>query len=531
MLALLSLPVEIIIQILTQLSLEDVAACKACCRRLSCLITESPHLQYLIRAWRSGVEPDFPFPGLSLPDHFQALRRWEEAWLRLEMSDSPATCAFDTHKKIGYNLYGDMLIALRRARTPLFSTRPGYSYIDLHSQENGARPVAQWTHVDFSADGHPRRFGAALDEDLLVVAIARHQRYELTLIFRFYQLSTGGLHPMALRQEMEIGLEGNLWDCTMTLEVAGDYAALMITQMWDARQCERLFLVDWKRGYISCIRSSKQPTYAPVLAFLDKKTLLFAQREKFALEICKLEGGWPPKLQSLCVLLLPSLRAEVFDIVILPQKGDTSPCSPSSALSHTSSRSPFRTSPRSSIIGFNVSMRCDLEQEGFVTPQRGFSFWTHRRTLLRMARTAEGVVPWNEWGPQSTRWIEQVAFMGHVHFMCSGDRAALVQRVLLEPMEYNLEVFDFNTSRVRGAEANLLHDDRDGETAFGPIVVSEPSVLEAGTFLQHDIVSSLPYCLSSLRNVPETVMISGNWLLQFKTSSEVGNRVEIHAIG
>jgi hypothetical protein len=77
---LLDLPPELIIAILSMLSLPGLAACQLTNRPLNTLIKESLVLQYVIETQASGVE-DCAISSICLPARLDRLKAWSHCWL------------------------------------------------------------------------------------------------------------------------------------------------------------------------------------------------------------------------------------------------------------------------------------------------------------------------------------------------------------------------------------------------------------------------------------------------------------------
>ncbi|KAI0298348.1 hypothetical protein B0F90DRAFT_711693 [Multifurca ochricompacta] len=104
---------------------------------------------------------------------------------------------------------------------------------------------------------------------------------------------------------------------------------------------------------------------------------------------------------------------------------------------------------------------------------------------------------------------------GRVPCMSSGERVALVRNAGHGEDQRALQVLDFNTARVR-ARREEEREQCENVISTSLYSITNPTVLRADAFLQHDIVSFLPYCCSTKQDVPETVMIGGKWVLEFK---------------
>jgi hypothetical protein len=143
---LLDLSTELVIHILSYLSVRDVGACVQASRRLHSIVSSSQYLQYLVRTQIAGVQDSF-LPGLSLHERLTVLERWERAWRRLDLRQPALQCVVPrdiTAGAIGYEIHGGYLVATRRF--PVDDRPMGYSYIDLHDAvQHGC---ASWNNVD-----------------------------------------------------------------------------------------------------------------------------------------------------------------------------------------------------------------------------------------------------------------------------------------------------------------------------------------------------------------------------------------------
>ena len=90
-LALLDLPPELIVSILSMLSLSGLAACQRTNRSLNTLIKGSLVLQYLIETQANSVE-DLPGYDFALPARLEKLKIWSLSWLSFGF-DRKATIA------------------------------------------------------------------------------------------------------------------------------------------------------------------------------------------------------------------------------------------------------------------------------------------------------------------------------------------------------------------------------------------------------------------------------------------------------
>ena len=71
---------------------------------------------------------------------------------------------------------------------------------------------------------------------------------------------------------------------------------------------------------------------------------------------------------------------------------------------------------------------------------------------------------------------------------------------------------DFN----RGRLAKLLAQGPPKD--LGLKAVSNPTVISAGRFFRHDILSRLPYCASINPEIKNRVLMDDEWVLEFEVS-------------
>jgi hypothetical protein len=78
----LGLPTEIIVNILSNLDLQGLVACKRTCRKLTGIYDDSSRLQYLAELEVAGMI-DNPHCPMAIVDRLEKLRKKEDAWVAL----------------------------------------------------------------------------------------------------------------------------------------------------------------------------------------------------------------------------------------------------------------------------------------------------------------------------------------------------------------------------------------------------------------------------------------------------------------
>ncbi len=224
-------------------------------------------------------------------------------------------------------------------------------------------------------------------------------------------------------------------------------------------------------------------------AFLSCDTLVFALRDTFELELCKLTTDATPALQTVSLLKLPSLLSgqQISDIWL----SQPAPLSGAHQASRRSSHAafPFRGNPEDDILAFDVVFRDD---EG-----RRIIFVARRRTLLALASKAQGsenARAWEDWGPRATHWMELDPMNDSLSL--AGSRCVLVKYSHLRD-HYVLDLRDFNPHRVRALCAT-------------PTV----TVLSAEACFEEDVVCELPFVSLRKENVGSRVLLDDEWMAE-----------------
>ena len=110
---------------------------------------------------------------------------------------------------------------------------------------------------------------------------------------------------------------------------------------------------------------------------------------------------------------------------------------------------------------------------------------TTRTTRWRKHR-GPYIVPWNKWGPESTRWINIEDFP--MIRALSGTRC-----VISETSTGRVRMLDFNPKRLPWIEDWIKR--RNGETGrWDWLAMTSPTTILAGKVFQYNIESKLPYC-------------------------------------
>jgi F-box domain len=140
-----SLSNELLIEIISNLCPNDISACRQTCRQLNDLIVDSQLIQYIIRTALSGVFDPLD-PGLSLPERFEALERWEKAWAEVDLRTPNARIDAPVPAGRGHPVefsFGRYFVVIREG----YARSAGYSFLDMLSTFSSHATAALWTTI------------------------------------------------------------------------------------------------------------------------------------------------------------------------------------------------------------------------------------------------------------------------------------------------------------------------------------------------------------------------------------------------
>src|SRR6266404_217901 len=223
--------------------------------------------------------------------------------------------------------------------------------------------------------------------------------------FQFLRFTTGKSHDLASNWTFELDLKfKSPSDCELGMEVMGSHLVIIVTLKTRARlpgRHQRIYFVDWTRGYTHCVmfplqsffgliltsrrlkqvRRVPEGTYFPIVAFVSKDMIVLARKYDFSLEVCNIteESDDTFSLRTACILRLPSLHSRVRVRLQLRNRTPLPDNDPSTLPTLKSSRLPFRSSPEDSILGFDIQVRRPGPED------RKFSFWVHHSVFRKYA--------------------------------------------------------------------------------------------------------------------------------------------------
>ena len=140
-----SLSNGLLIKIISDLFPNDIYGCRQTCRKLNDLIVNSELIQYILRTALSGVFDPLD-PGLSLPERFDTLLRWETAWAEVDLRTPNARIDAPVPAGRGHPVefsFGRYFVVIREG----FAKSASYSFIDMHATFTSHVNAALWTTV------------------------------------------------------------------------------------------------------------------------------------------------------------------------------------------------------------------------------------------------------------------------------------------------------------------------------------------------------------------------------------------------
>jgi F-box domain len=158
---LLSLSPEVLVEILFLLPARDIVACSRTCHLLHTLVLETQLLQYIIYTHCAGVDDRFP-RGLTVPQRFAFLERWEEAWRDsdgLDPSGGRVKLMNPAGLKTQSMLRDGFLVVAHFKVEAEDKGMAGYSAIDLRSPSMG------WRRTDIPC--HIIAFDCSIEQNLV----------------------------------------------------------------------------------------------------------------------------------------------------------------------------------------------------------------------------------------------------------------------------------------------------------------------------------------------------------------------------
>lgn len=262
---LLSIPTELLVRILSNLSCDDLCLLQGTCHRFRDVISGTPYLEYLLHTGIDNVGDLLP-PDVPYPDRVELLKLHERSWSGLRFNVFSEFSVYDStgdDNVARYTLQNGYLI-----QSDSIPVGQGlkYKYIDLYSLSLGEE--ANWVPIRLRVI-RPRNILFAVDRNLAVAitlgiltgylleailtshsqqGIGAYSRYKL----QFFEFTTGEFHPHALMPVVEVPPTHPSLVGFSQAEVLGDY---ILTVLGNPQHSSLISLVSWKTGVVTHVSS------------------------------------------------------------------------------------------------------------------------------------------------------------------------------------------------------------------------------------------------------------------------------------
>ncbi|KAF8880290.1 hypothetical protein BD779DRAFT_1675988 [Infundibulicybe gibba] len=386
-----------------------------------------------------------------------------------------------------------------------------------------------WSHID--TEHSIVDMGLAIHEsDLIVITTSRldpcsidaeNPRFRLQLSLLSFR--TRKPHPLAEKPNILIGNISQVKP-SIFIEIVGDHLALVMTYTFNAsRLPDRFYLWNWKTGTMLIDHEARYHTYSDII-FLTADLLLLPNIRDGALEFWRIPSS--PHLETLSnpvyVISLPSLYGSS-KILAVSCRGEPNPVGPGSTLN---SGQLFHASALQAIVLFRIDIESIPGDP--ITILNTLAFVVHRQSLIDifnnrasfpLSENAPQRLPWSDWGPPVTRWIDAEETPAWIT-TTSGQRCVTISANILSP----ITILDFNPRNVakmkdyvrRHPGCGMFYND------------AEELDDDAGIFCE-PVYSALPYCLyeSEKKHSYDGVFIDEERLLGVKTADGSNDIVSI----
>ncbi|KAL4253990.1 hypothetical protein ABKN59_003052 [Abortiporus biennis] len=449
-LTLLSLPTELVVNILDELPIRDLICCTQTCKCISKLIKDTVAFQYKVELYASK-HLDVPQNKLSKATKLNILKRYRKIW---------KTFPTESFKCEDIPLMEGPLWELAGG---VLAQSKGRRILELHRFESTLRriPKKMWSiEVDFDiAD-----FSMDVAQDLLVAVEALETSCRVHLL----TISTGEKHPLASSDVLNAGAPRvDIHERSYNIRVSGEYCGIL-ARMFDQaaeRYRDSFTLRNWRTGAEICALSG---TDIISFTFLDNKHVALARG--FAVEYTVPITGAITVLNFTKVEDL-SQDWQLWNLEVL--------CDPAPAWVQSSREEappPFRINgdDRVAIIRINaISPNIDDSYDFFIRPSSLISFVPDK-----FAKSAK-FISWQKWGPKSR--ILQGPPASYVWCYPSfGSMFASKDDHTGKVVLYDFSPVSIRRAKILGTEEN--------ETLVTSVVPTRPRMFN------ELIISGLPYC-------------------------------------
>ncbi|KAF8880299.1 hypothetical protein BD779DRAFT_1675995 [Infundibulicybe gibba] len=504
---LLNLPAEILTNTLSFLPGQDLESCKLINRYVRNTIGDSARLRYVVALDDACVE-DNPYNNTSISEKLQALTRRELSWRKLQPNASQSITVEHFPSGI-YDLTNGVYFLGALDRLSLY-------YLNLPTLSSQTRALT-WSRID--VEHRIVDMGLAIHEsDLVAIITSRldlgstdteNSRFRLEL--NLLSFKTKEPHPLAEKPNILIGNISRVKP-SISIEIVGDHLALATTYTFNLSQPpDHFYLWNWKTGALLIDHEAGYQTYSGIV-FLTADLLLLSNIMDEAFEFWRIPSLPHFETQSnpVYVISLPPLSSEM-KILAVSCRGEPNPVGPNSTLN---SGQLFYVSSLQAIVLFRIYI-ASMSEEHFT-----LAFVVHRQSLIDIFNNrasppspedASQHLPWSDWGPPVTRWIDTTGTPTRWITTTSGQRCVSICANTPSP----IIIFDFNPYNVAKMKDyvrqyfshRMFYDDE------------EEKLDDEANIFDVPVYSALPYCRyeSVVEYTYDGVFIDEERLLGIKT--------------
>ncbi|EIN08121.1 hypothetical protein PUNSTDRAFT_126874 [Punctularia strigosozonata HHB-11173 SS5] len=439
---LLSLPPEILIEILAELPYRSLFAAICTCKTLHALVATSPRIQYALQSSIAGVAPiDESLTLHPVASRLEALRKREENWSNLTFTGVTEIPVRHRPSGIydltaGVYLLGESARATRGADLGNFERRTkAVRFVRLPTKPTPSEDV-EWERIDIGEDVVD--IGLNVHEHDLIAIVTHVLETPISSealrsnpgTLRFWNLrlhllclSTGKPHPLARQPVLYLGRAGAGYH-SIGIEIVGRALILLVLYPPDREQ-DDMFVYDWMTGDLLMKASVDREVYSSFTP-LTHDLIVMPNHRTNHLDIIRIPCAAPapqstsggvhievvqeikPILSLGLPILLPGIK-----LVRSSCRGEPNPGAPTSTSYPASVDAPLFTSPpRSSaspaelhpsaaqdaVIIFNLFIQDQTtEVRGpfgvLFAPMMAFAFVVHRRALCELVKSHCEVAP------------------------------------------------------------------------------------------------------------------------------------------
>ncbi|KZV92671.1 hypothetical protein EXIGLDRAFT_718121 [Exidia glandulosa HHB12029] len=475
------LPTEILVNVLADLSLRDLHACQATCRRFASLVRSTLALQYVIELEAAGLCDGPPGP-LTTAQRMQLVLQRQSMWRTLKWTRKDVV-PYETENCLTYELYG-RVFGQGKGDKGGATTK----YITMSELPSSYLEAPRRYIIDEEQLGIPV-WDFTMDpvQDLLVLIEQNDDAAAVPWRVHFRALSSFEAHPRARAATVEPILHSTHsdWeDSEFSTKVFENLVVMLFKPMVEGGS-DHIFVWDWTTGR-GC-----QPLVASG-GFLD-----FAILSHDAIVVVGMKDD--RVTLDVYTFRIPSDQRPAEDV----KKQKRKPfCAASMELPEPT---------HSDWWNYSVGCLSNCTSRDFNVPVRPFgnslenqilafcfTGHPHRATMIVQAKTllryaaratrATGVtVAWSDWGERATRWITECCDRD---WLCGTHGSRFVTLVPSpngeRPLHHRVQMLDFNPFDVRRFPAY--------QTPWSSTrIVDEKTVVPAGGLWKHEVAGRLPY--------------------------------------